>query len=51
MGGLSGRMATLKWDSSQGCINDGKTHLTFPLIYLRENGYFMMMFLWHKYGC
>ena len=48
-GGLSCREATLEWDSCLGCENEAKTHFTFPLIYIRETGYFMVMFLWHKY--
>ena len=35
--------------SSPECIDEGKTHMTYDLIYIGENGYFMMMFLRCKY--
>ena len=30
--------------SYPGCMNEGKTHFTFLSIYIRESGYFMVMF-------
>ena len=34
----------MEWNFCQGCMNEGRAHFTFPLISIKECGYFIKMF-------